>query len=112
MALADKFMSTDPPVEQMLNQLDMFGHKRPDPSSVLRRRFGYPPFSVLSARDGEWQERKRQWLALGISGKEGREHTNTGGAPMPPTKYEVGYRGGEQINTASSFDPVLVELVY
>jgi hypothetical protein len=40
--------------------------------SILAKSFDYPPFSVLSARDGWWQERKRQWLALGIKSEVGR----------------------------------------
>lgn len=43
------------------------GHK-----SVLAQTFAYPPFSVLNAREGWWQERKRQWLALGIKSEVGR----------------------------------------
>lgn len=38
----------------------------------LAERFGVPPFSVLDARQGYWQERKRQWIALGIRGELGR----------------------------------------
>ena len=30
------------------------------------------PFSVLNARDGWWQERKKAWLALGIRSEIGR----------------------------------------
>lgn len=54
-------------------ELDLFGepvlngHK-----SVLAQTFSYPPFSVLNAREGWWQERKRQWLALGIKSEVGR----------------------------------------
>lgn len=54
-------------------ELDLFGepvlngHK-----SVLAQTFSYPPFSVLNAREGWWQERKRQWLALGIKSEIGR----------------------------------------
>lgn len=45
----------------------------PTPPSVkLSDRFGVPPFSVLNARDGWWQERKRAWLALGIKSEVGR----------------------------------------
>jgi len=40
--------------------------------SGLRRHFLFPPFSVLRAMDGEWQRRKRQWLALGIKSEVGR----------------------------------------
>jgi len=36
-------------------------------------RFMVPPFSVLSARDGWWQDRKRAWIQMGIEGELGRE---------------------------------------
>lgn len=51
------------------------GHK-----SVLAQTFEYPPFSVLNAREGWWQERKRQWLALGIQSELGRGDVLPGGA--------------------------------
>jgi len=38
----------------------------------LSERFIVPPFSVLDARQGYWQERKRAWLALGIQSELGR----------------------------------------
>ena len=38
----------------------------------LADRFGIPPFSVLNAREGWWQDRKRAWLALGIASELGR----------------------------------------
>lgn len=38
----------------------------------LSARFGVPPFSVLNAREGWWQDRKRAWLALGIQSELGR----------------------------------------
>jgi len=38
----------------------------------LSERFGVPPFSVLNAREGWWQDRKRAWLALGIKSEIGR----------------------------------------
>ncbi len=42
-----------------------------EPSASLADRFGVPPFSVLDARKGEWGERKRAWLALGIRSELG-----------------------------------------
>jgi hypothetical protein len=39
---------------------------------TLMERFGVAPFSVLKAREGWWQERKRAWLALGIQSELGR----------------------------------------
>lgn len=41
-------------------------------SRTLAERFGVPPFSVLDARQGYWQDRKRAWLALGIQSELGR----------------------------------------
>jgi hypothetical protein len=38
----------------------------------LARRFVIPPFTVLDARAGYWQERKREWLELGIKSELGR----------------------------------------
>jgi DNA modification methylase len=42
------------------------------PRANLSDRFVVPPFSVLDARAGYWQERKRQWLAYGIQSELGR----------------------------------------
>jgi hypothetical protein len=50
----------------------------------LAERFMLPPFSVLNARGGWWQERKAAWLPLGIQSELGRgENSAPGGAPMP-----------------------------
>lgn len=38
----------------------------------LTERFGVVPFSVLNAREGIWQNRKRAWVALGIKSEVGR----------------------------------------
>lgn len=39
---------------------------------TLAERFGLPPFTVLNAREGWWQDRKRAWIALGIQSEIGR----------------------------------------
>lgn len=42
----------------------------PDPNAAgasLAERFLVPPFSVLDARQGYWQARKRAWLAMGMT---------------------------------------------
>lgn len=41
----------------------------------LADRFMIPPFSVLNAREGWWQDRKRAWVALGIKSELGRGGT-------------------------------------
>lgn len=54
----------------------------PPPGRSLLERFGVAPFSVLSAREGWWQDRKRAWLALGIQSELGRGAA-PGGSPRP-----------------------------
>ncbi len=44
----------------------------PAANATLAARFLVPPFSVLDARQGYWQERKRAWLSLGIRSELGR----------------------------------------
>lgn len=71
-ASSDKFGNVE---RKRFNPLgeNLFGEDmRPDTSSVLRQRFDFAPFTVLNARDGDWQARKRAWLALGIQSEVGR----------------------------------------
>lgn len=50
------------------------GHieQKPNSAGSLSREFMIPPFSVLNAREGWWQERKAKWLGLGIMSEVGR----------------------------------------
>lgn len=50
---------------------------------TLEDKFLVPPFSVLDARQGYWQDRKRMWLAMGIQSELGR-----GGASIPGADCE------------------------
>lgn len=69
---------------------DLFGEAAPEGDGAagqpgagsLAAKFMVPPFSVLNAREGWWQDRKRAWLALGIQSELGRG-APIGGAPMP-----------------------------
>lgn len=67
------------------------------PKGSLADRFLIPPFSVLNAREGWWQDRKRAWLALGIKSELGRGDNGMGapgGGAMPATDYKkTGARG-------------------
>jgi len=47
--------------------------------TTLAERFIVPPFSVLDARQGYWQERKRAWVNLGIQSELGRGEENVNG---------------------------------
>ena len=53
---------------------DLLGEPiEPDLPGVLRKAFLWPPFSVLDARKGDWQERKAAWItAYGIQSEIGR----------------------------------------
>ena len=60
----------------------------------LAERFLVPPFSVISTRGGEWQDRKRAWIAMGIKSEEGRAlNLNFGDASGRQKRY--GTIGGQ-----------------
>lgn len=103
----------------------------------LSDRFLVPPFTVLDARQGYWQDRKRQWLAIGIKSETGRGGGDLGLNTGGPNDVQRGWKesknslgnlterikhgmtGGEvvdaiaEVGTGTSiFDPVLCELAY
>jgi hypothetical protein len=52
---------------------NLFGHAiEPPAGGKLAERFTVPPFTVLNAREGVWQDRKRAWMSLGIQSEVGR----------------------------------------
>jgi ParB-like chromosome segregation protein Spo0J len=55
----------------------------------LSDKFLIPPFSVLNAREGWWQDRKRFWLSLGIKSELGRGED--GGASPGGSIMVAGY---------------------
>ena len=79
----------------------------------LSDEFMVPPFSVLNAREGWWQDRKRSWLALGINSELGRDASpgllinNSAQARLNEIMAH-----GSNISGTSIFDPVLCELSY
>lgn len=109
---------------------------KPDKGRIgcLKERFIIPPFSVLDAKLGNWQERKRAWLELGIKSDDGREKEITfSRSAQPPRVYEarnlIRERTGVDpswdelerycrehdipfMDGTSIFDPVLCELAY
>ena len=97
--------------------LDLFGepvingHK-----SILAQTFEYPPFSVLNAREGWWQERKRQWLALGIKSELGRGGANTSASERAMQlaggfRPEHGVGGGADMGQFAASDGARAELL-
>ena len=60
--------------EFALHGHDLFGEViKPKASGPVSERFTMPPFTILDARNGEWQDRKRAWIAVGIKSEEGRD---------------------------------------
>jgi hypothetical protein len=51
---------------------------------TLADRFGIPPFSVLNAREGWWQNRKRAWIDLGGRAVDEALLRDLGGATLLP----------------------------
>ncbi|MHB0973942.1 MAG: hypothetical protein ACYC0P_06845 [Thiobacillus sp.] len=100
--------------------------------ATLAERFMIAPFTVLDARRGWWQERKRAWLAMGLRSEAGRDELLTfSQSSQPPAVYEAKNRYEAKIGRevswdeffaanpdtraqtgTSIFDPVLCELAY
>lgn len=100
--------------------------------ATLAERFMVAPFTVLDARRGWWQERKRAWLAMGLRSEAGRDELLTfSQSSQPPAVYEAKNRYEAKIGRAVSwdeffvanpdakaqtgtsiFDPVMCELAY
>jgi len=56
-----------------------------------------PPFSILDASKGWWQDRKRAWLDMGIRSELGRgegDRACPGGSPMPGNGSRKDYKPG------------------
>lgn len=98
----------------------------------LAARFGFPPFTILNGNSGDWRERKRKWLALGIQSETGRDGellfgdgSNSSGQYEEKRLYEqrvgrkVSWKDFYEANPdvkplpgTSIFDPVLCEVAY
>lgn len=84
------------------NTADMFGEAiSATPLSPAGTPLLIPRLSVLNARAGEWQDRKRAWMQLGIKSEVGRADNLL--------KYSDTVKIG---SGTSIFDPVLCELAY
>lgn len=106
--------------------------KRDKAEGTLSQRFGVPPFTVLDARQGYWQERKNAWIALGLRSAEGRDaNLCFDGTAQPKEVVRKKNEKESELNrklswteffelcpevkpqqlTTSIFDPVLCELL-
>jgi len=78
------------------------------PAVSLADKFVVPPFSVLDRRQGEWQNRKRRWLQMGMRSEVGR---NENLAYTGQVSLNAITENEEQVGT-SVFDPVICEVAY
>ncbi len=62
----------DDELAAILNDQEPDADQTEKANGSLADSFGIAPFSVLNAREGWWQDRKRAWLALGIRSEVGR----------------------------------------
>lgn len=88
----------------------MGGGEKKTGKGSLSEKFGIAPFSVLNAREGWWQNRKRLWIEQGIKSDEGR---SAGLYSSINTLSEKAYNKNKPVLLEESiFDPVLAELCY
>ncbi len=98
-------------------------------SGALQERFVGIPFTVLSAREGWWQDRKRAWISLGIQSELGRTEDVLFASKAHDRLMELkakgqaiaagrtfgqvnAFEGAGSLSGTSIFDPVLCELAY
>lgn len=104
----------------------LFGPLKPSVKGLFANRFLVPPFSILNAREGYWQKRKKAWIRLGIESEVGRSEDLLRFSPQCEVfsykRYEKNEakkrtRQWEPVEEdpgkgTSIFDPVLCEIVY
>lgn len=92
--------------------VDLFGNVI-TPKAELKTMFGENPFSILDAKTGSWQARKRKWINLGIKSEVGRDAKTFAMKDWADKKGKEGtLRGNKLPSDTSIFDPVLCELMY
>lgn len=72
----------------------------------LKKKFIMPPYSVLDARQGDWQKRKRTWLSFVDSG-DGRSDIL-----LSDGLLKLAQKSKRNVTGTSIFDPVLCEIMY
>ena len=99
---------------------DLFGNViKQNKLGPVAERFTIPPFSILDARSGEWQERKRAWISLGIKGEIGRQALGKNTLGDLESRYKENEKIPDSVKKilapgsgTSIFDPTLCELIY
>jgi len=84
-------------------QVDLWGNEI-IPDVLLRDKFIEPPFSILDTKSGNWQKRKRTWIAKGLKSEVGRDAKVINMDTVAKEKNTADY--------VSIFDPALCEVLY
>lgn len=95
-------------IDTMLSDLAGPDAKQTIHHGALSARFLVPPFTVLDARQGYWQDRKKEWIGLGIHSELGRGKDLT--FKIDALKAKLSGLGS--LTGTSIFDPVLCEVAY
>lgn len=125
---------SDDEYKELAGAFEDFEEKEKIENNKLSDMYICSPFSVLNAKTGEWQERKKQWLGRGIKSEIGRGDallftSLSGSVPdyyNQKTKWEqkLGRKlerkefedkyldKSNMISQTSIFDPVLCEIAY
>ena len=86
-----------------MEEFDLFGNKI-DKDVILRNEFIENPFTILDAKSGAWQNRKRNWIRKGIKSDVGRDAS--------VIHMDSAKKRNNNIDYVSVFDPALCELMY
>lgn len=96
-------------------EFNLFGESEQETKkqSILESKFLVPPFSVFDTKQGYWQDRKKQWVDLGIKSELGRDATTFNMKDWADKKRDEGKISGNSMPSDTSiFDPVVCELCY
>jgi DNA modification methylase len=90
-----------------MKNFDLFGNEIVT-DTILRERFIEPPFTILDTKGGNWQNRKKAWLSIGIKSELGRTATTFN------SKGKTNMFAGKEVKMSdtSIFDPALCEVLY
>ena len=88
--------------------IDLFGNEIVK-DELLRDKFIEPPFTVLDCKGGNWQNRKKKWIARGLKSEIGREAKAFN---LSNWVNEKSFNGDKLKSDVSIFDPVLCEILY
>lgn len=80
------------------------------PSTLLKDKYGWPPFSILNTISWDWQRRKDEWEAIIGDSTDGRDTKRFNATPV--NTFSARGTQAKDAESVSTFDPYLCELMY